>query len=156
MRLIRARLYADGGARVFTPEEQISVLAALVPLEDVPRTVFNTEGKSEYWYGNSQLWDLDVFPIDLISTLDDIKHVPLPQKLAAVFEPRAQTVYNEHVKVVMPGIGLLRFDHVTVVYDCCTDELRSYLKLGWRIIAVCPQPDQRRPDYVLGRVGPEE
>lgn len=28
------------------------------------------------------------------------------------------------------------------------------LDAGWRILAVCPQPDQRRPDYILGRTKP--
>lgn len=31
----------------------------------------------------------------------------------------------------------------------------SELNNGWRIIAVCIQPDGRRPDYVLGRYNPE-
>jgi hypothetical protein len=35
--------------------------------------------------------------------------------------------------------------------DQCTDGLREYLKEGWRILAICPQPGQRRPDYILGK-----
>ena len=28
---------------------------------------------------------------------------------------------------------------------------------GWRILAICPQPNQRRPDYIMGRLPlPEE
>jgi hypothetical protein len=35
--------------------------------------------------------------------------------------------------------------------DLCTDSLRGYLEDGWHILAICPQPKQRRPDYVLGK-----
>lgn len=36
-----------------------------------------------------------------------------------------------------------------------TDVLQEQIAKGWRIIAACPQPDQRRPDYILGRFNPE-
>ena len=35
--------------------------------------------------------------------------------------------------------------------DVCTDVLQQELNNGWRIIAICVQADQRRPDYILGR-----
>lgn len=41
---------------------------------------------------------------------------------------------------------------VMVQEDCCTDDLRRLIDEGWRIVAVCPQARNRRPDYVLGRV----
>lgn len=63
-------------------------------------------------------------------------------------------VVNNKVNVMVPGLGLLLLDDVKVCTDYCTDSLREELNSGWRIVAVCPQPDQRRPDYVLGRVRP--
>ncbi len=62
--------------------------------------------------------------------------------------------FNEKVNVHVPGLGLLLIDTVTVLECCCTTDLQTYLDEGWRIIAACPQPDQRRPDYVMGRQGP--
>jgi hypothetical protein len=59
---------------------------------------------------------------------------------------------NQKVNVTVPGLGLLLLDEVQAATDICTDALNDMLKDGWRIVAVCPQPDQRRPDYVLGRV----
>jgi len=59
--------------------------------------------------------------------------------------------FNQKVQVIVPGLGLLLIDEVSIACDACTSELNSALKDGWRILAVCPQPDQRRPDYVLGR-----
>lgn len=58
---------------------------------------------------------------------------------------------NNRVHVHVPGSPLLQIDEVDVLYDSCTDNLGEYLRKGWRIVAVCPQPDQRRPDYVIGR-----
>ena len=60
-------------------------------------------------------------------------------------------VVNQTCRVVVPGLGLLAIAKVKVRYDMCTDDLNVYLTDGWRILAICPQPDQRRPDYVLGR-----
>lgn len=59
--------------------------------------------------------------------------------------------YNAKVHVHVPGFGLLMLNEVDMEYDCCTDVLQDRLNKGWRIIAACPQPDKRRPDYILGR-----
>lgn len=55
------------------------------------------------------------------------------------------------VQIAVPGFALMAINEVTVLDDCCTDELQSYLNDGWHILAVCPPNAQRRPDYVLGR-----
>lgn len=62
-----------------------------------------------------------------------------------------ESYVNNRVDVHVPGNALLAIDEVFVAEDLCTDALGTYLEEGWRIVAVCPQPDQRRPDYVLGR-----
>lgn len=60
-------------------------------------------------------------------------------------------VFNDRCDVHVPGLGLLMYNRVALIEDGCTDKLQEALIDGWRIIAVCPQPDQRRPDYVLGK-----
>jgi hypothetical protein len=60
------------------------------------------------------------------------------------------------VQFSIPDIGLLMIDHVTWLEDACTEELQTCLDAGWRILAVCPPNAQRRPDYILGRRGPEK
>ncbi len=60
---------------------------------------------------------------------------------------------NERVNVHVPGLGLMLITEVEVRTDYCTENLQKDLENGWRILAVCPQPDQRRPDYILGRTG---
>lgn len=61
---------------------------------------------------------------------------------------------NNRVEVHMPGQALSMYNETLLMEDSCTDALQNELANGWRIIAVCPQPDQRRPDYVLGRYNP--
>lgn len=64
---------------------------------------------------------------------------------------RPESYVNTRVDVHVPGAPLLYIDEVKVENDLCTEALQRELEDGWRIVAVCPQPDQRRPDYVLGR-----
>lgn len=58
---------------------------------------------------------------------------------------------NEPCKVSVAGLGLLTVDTVKLRNDHCTDLLQQDLDDGWKIIAICVQPDQRRPDYILGK-----
>src|SRR5690606_24693394 len=63
--------------------------------------------------------------------------------------------FNQECEVYMPGNGMLMFNETLLLEDQCTDALQEALNKGWRIIAACPQPDQRRPDYILGRYNPK-
>lgn len=53
--------------------------------------------------------------------------------------------------ISVANVGLLSVRTVHYLQDCCTDELQRHLNEGWRILAVCPPNDTRRPDYILGR-----
>lgn len=80
------------------------------------------------------------------------------QRIDAIAE-RQQSggpVLNSRVNVAVPGLGLLLIDQVHVADNCCTEELQRLITQGWRILAICPQPDQRRPDYILGRTTSHE
>lgn len=59
--------------------------------------------------------------------------------------------FNTRVSVHVPGLGLLLLNEFMALTSSCTDDLNKHIGLGWRVVAVCPQPDQRRPDYILGR-----
>lgn len=63
----------------------------------------------------------------------------------------SKQLFNQKCEVHVPGLGLLNVNETKVVEDYCTHALQNELDDGWRILAICPQPDQRRPDYVLGR-----
>jgi hypothetical protein len=58
---------------------------------------------------------------------------------------------NNRVDVHVPNLGLLKVDEVELLEDGCTNALQLRLDEGWRILSICPQPNQRRPDYILGR-----
>lgn len=62
--------------------------------------------------------------------------------------------YNAKCEVHMPGNALMTYNVTMLLEDSCTDALQQEMDKGWRIIAACPQPDSRRPDYILGRYDP--
>lgn len=94
------------------------------------------------------LIDLHMIPVQYLS---DCKICPLAAPAIEALLPRAQTVINQKVNVAVPGFGLLAIKQAKVDYDLCTDKLNEYLRDGWQILAICPQPNQRRPDYVLDK-----
>lgn len=83
-----------------------------------------------------------------INDIMDKFHV-MAAKLLAL--PSAERAYNEKCTVHMPGQALATYNEVMLLEDSCSDELQRQLDNGWRIITACPQPDARRPDYILGR-----
>ena len=66
-----------------------------------------------------------------------------------LYSPENQ--FNEKCSVHISNVGLLSIRTVKIAYDYCTDTLQADLNEGWKILAICPQPDSRRPDYILGR-----
>lgn len=76
------------------------------------------------------------------------KLISLEEKLNH-FDQAAQ--FNTKVGVHISDLGLLSVKEVTWLEDACTENLQDHLDNGWRILAVCPQPNSRRPDYVLGK-----
>lgn len=63
--------------------------------------------------------------------------------------------FNQKCEVHMPGAALSTYNETMLLEDSCTDRLQDALGAGWRIIAACPQPNQHRPDYILGRFNPQ-
>jgi len=57
-----------------------------------------------------------------------------------------KTIYQ----ISVANVGLMQVQRVEVLEDCCTDALQRELDRGWRILAVCPPNDARRPTYVVG------
>lgn len=76
-------------------------------------------------------------------------------KAAQMFESNSrESSFNEKVEVHVPGAALMMVNSTMLMEDSCSDELQDALDKGWRIIAACPQPNSRRPDYILGRYDP--
>lgn len=53
-------------------------------------------------------------------------------------------------QVSVANVGLFQIQRVDYLEDACTNELQRWLDKGWRIIAVCPPNDARRPTYIMG------
>lgn len=55
-------------------------------------------------------------------------------------------------RAAMPEWFVAHIKKIEVCTDYCTVALQDDLDDGWHILAICPQPGQRRPDYILGRL----
>lgn len=80
----------------------------------------------------------------------------LSQVFANKLTESEQTSFNKRCQQQQPNLALLNVTETMLLEDSCTDNLQGYLAKGWRILAIQPQPDQRRPDYILGRTHKEE
>jgi hypothetical protein len=63
--------------------------------------------------------------------------------------------FNQKCDVHISNLGLLHINQIGYAVDKCTEQLQDILNNGWKIIACCIQPDQRRPDYILGKYNPD-
>lgn len=57
---------------------------------------------------------------------------------------------NAKCNNVIVGAGAFSIKQVELLEDACTNALQDKLNNGWHILAICVQPNQRRPDYILG------
>lgn len=54
------------------------------------------------------------------------------------------------VNISIPNAGLFAVKKLKVLENECTEYVDEWLAKGWRIVAVCPPNDTRRPTYVMG------
>lgn len=83
---------------------------------------------------------------EILETLED--------KITRLGQVTAESKFNQKCNVHVGGGLIAQFNEVELLENGCTDVLQDRLNAGWRIIAACVQPDQRRPDYILGRYNP--
>ncbi len=157
MRIVRAKF---GYQREFTEAQKQEINAAI--LFDSDRNQWEAIPEKEglwtwvRWYTEVTVY-LDKLPLYVMSShFQVVEHCVHFQSELTVPVPREATVVNQKVNVAVPGFGLMAIRQVDCRYDLCTDELRRALDDGWQILAICPQPDQRRPDYILGKPAEKE
>lgn len=150
------RVYLDAPYNYVEEEmtiEEYEILRKILP--DLP------EEKKKAW-GNFE----NVVDIEIINDIPDkvikvIRFKPIKKLRFSDFEKKVpnlnrvepsvvKEIINNTVQVHMPNNELLSFRSVDYMEDCCTDELGKRLDEGWVILAICPQPGSRRPDYILG------
>lgn len=120
------------------PYDTAKVLAELLgqKLEDIITDEQNDEDVVELISWHTYVVDIEELSNIIPNTSFKIKRLLKPK-------------YNNIVNV--QNIGLLTINEVTCLENCRTEILQEHLDKGWRILAVCQQPDQSRPDYILGR-----
>lgn len=64
----------------------------------------------------------------------------------------ARAMAETIIQVAVSDVGLMQIKDVDVLEDCCTDNLRDYLKADWRILSVIQPNGARRPTYIIGHV----
>ena len=77
------------------------------------------------------------------------------EKINSLIDKMKENTFNSVTNVHVGGGLITTYNDLLLKENICTDALQSELNNGWRIIAVCTQPDQRRPDYILGRYNPQ-
>lgn len=124
---------------------------------------FDALEEKRYVLNRDQILDLSINDIRFKILQKINVSVDITQQLIELAEKPVQialnseqgNTYNNKCEVHMPGHMLGMYNDILLLEDCCSDQLQSALNSGWRIIAACPQPDQRRPDYILGRFNPD-
>jgi len=56
------------------------------------------------------------------------------------------------INLTIPNAALFAVRTLMVIENECTNRVQQLLDEGWRIVAVCPPNDTRRPDYILGHM----
>lgn len=54
-------------------------------------------------------------------------------------------------QIMLPNNLMLDMKELHVEINACTNSINELLKEGWKLIAVLPQHQQARPDYILGK-----
>lgn len=135
-------------------EEAISVWQAFVPSSEV--VMLNAEQLVLLAVNNYTFKVKQEVAVEVAVEVADVNKTF--ELVAGKAQELTQTnnTYNNRCEVHMPGNMLASYNEVMLIEDSCTDQLQSALSSGWRMIAVCPQPDQRRPDYIMGRWNPNK
>lgn len=130
-----------------------TTMQAIVPVE----VFLAAQIRDEHMRPKEWAWVADNFEMTLvrmIATGTSVDYTKVGQK--GYPQGPNERNFNQRVEVHMPGHALSTYNETMLLEDSCTDALQTALNKGWRIIACCPQPDSRRPDYILGRYNPEQ
>lgn len=110
---------------------------------------------------------------EMFGTAEDLKFLsnlglnPIVKRIRGTFAESLPLANGEHVdkafnpvapctiyNISIPNAGLFAVQSLSYIEDACTDRIQSLLDEGWRIVAVCPPNDTRRPTYIMGHMEP--
>ena len=134
-----------GPLKEMSPAEYDTFRRAVTSLE-LPET----QDKLDSWWSSGDVI-VDQEELEIISNVAPVR-IRKVKGLGNYIHNRVGEVETTY-QVSVPNVGLLAVDTVEVLENCCTHELQHWLNRGWRILAICPPNDARRPDYIVGRTG---
>ncbi len=138
------------------PEATIIMMKTMFP--EALSTIIDWQGgKSSYNTISQQLAHIDdVMALDLPQGTIDLTPLPrltLPRLAHAALKnlnPNSAAIVREAVHIHLPNDNLIAMRQVIVLENECTETVDDWLNKGWRMLAILPQPNHRRPDYILG------
>lgn len=143
------------------PEEFTDDMAArvlnLFPSQAQYLGQWREKGRDTYFTIEEIMHIDDVMELGIPMDYIDLKPIPritMPREkfLALKSEdPEVRRTAGDTFQIKMPGFDLLTIREVTWRENCCTEEINDMLGEGWVMLAILPQPNHRRPDYILGR-----
>lgn len=94
-----------------------------------------------------------IIDVDVETSVNFINLDLLAEKISnSLISKTGSNLFNNRLEVHQPNMPLFTYNDYTYITDCCTEKLQTdFIDQGYRVVAICPQPDQRRPDYILGR-----
>jgi hypothetical protein len=117
---------------------------------DMPETSDQMADYMTYTMFGSEADFWDLVSLSLKPMVRRIRGMPcdaLPEVAKVPGSKEAQTLI---VNVSVPNAALFAVQSITWVEDACTQHIQSMLNTGWRIVAVIPANDCRRPTYIMG------
>lgn len=104
------------------------------------------------------------FHSDMIGTINDVAALTklglapsvtrvrgiFQESLAKIGVPDPELNQQQIVNITIPNAALFAVRTLQVIENECTEFVQSWLSMGWRIVAVCPPNDCRRPTFILG------
>lgn len=72
------------------------------------------------------------------------------ESLTQLGVPEPQPGQPQIVNIAIPNASLFAVQTLQVIENECTNYVQMWLDKGWRIVAVCPPNDCRRPTFILG------
>lgn len=85
------------------------------------------------------------------TTHNFINYDMLAEKISnSLISKTGSNLFNNKLEIHQPNMPLFTYNNFIHLDNCCTEVLQEHINKGYRVVAICPQPDQRRPDYILG------
>lgn len=124
--------------------EAYRVLRGRVKMYELPHTREELEKMNDYLHKKQEIID----DRELEAWTDAGIEVKMTRVRGVM--SNAQDVRKTVYQISVANVGLMQIQRVEVLEDCCTNELQRWLDKGWRLLAVCPPNDTRRPSYIMG------